>query len=141
MYRVPEEKVLTLEIEIGRGGLNYRSQCARVSFRVMQSAGSRAILDESGAETLEQGQFMALLDHPGVVRGVTANPGDEELKAYLTSNPAPALTPPAWLEDLEAQPETPQVDETERRIRELTAQGLSMRVVQRELFGYVGGKS
>jgi DNA segregation ATPase FtsK/SpoIIIE-like protein len=124
---------------LGQGGLNYRTQCARVSFRMMQSSGSRAILDESGAETLEEGQFMALLGEPRVVRGMTANPSDEELRSYLAYNQAPVLPPPTWLETVAPSPETGSVDETGREIQELISQGLSLREIQRQVFGYVGG--
>jgi len=127
---------------LGQGGLNYRSQCGRVSFRMMQAAGSRAVLDEGGAEALDEGQFMALLDRPGVVRGVTANPGDEELGHYLTVNPAPALVRPEWLDVVaDDEPEVDTTDNIERHIRQLTADGLSMRAVQRGVFGYIGGKA
>ena len=124
---------------LGQGGLNYRTQCARVSFRMMQSSGSRAILDESGAETLAQGQFMALLGEPRVVRGMTANPSDEELRSYLVHNQAPALPSPTWLETIDPTPETGNTDESGREIRELIVQGLSLREIQRQVFGYVGG--
>jgi hypothetical protein len=81
----------------GQGGLNYRSQCARISFRLLQAAGSRAILDAGGAEGLAEGQFLALLDPPGLVPGVTANPGREELAAYLDGQAVTAVVEPAWL--------------------------------------------
>ena len=125
---------------LGQGGLNYRSQCARVSFRMMQAASSRAMLDEGGAETLTEGQIIALLDKPGVMRGVTANPTDEELQTHLAYSPAPALASPDWL-DQGARPEPAPVDTREQQIRDLAAQGLSMRAVQRQVFGYVGGKA
>jgi hypothetical protein len=83
---------------------------------------------------------MALLDRPGVVRGVTANPSDAELRLYLEHNTTPALPPPDWL-DLDSTPDPPEEDETEQLIRELTGQGLSMRAIQQEVFGYVGGKA
>ncbi len=85
---------------LGQGGLNYRSQCGRISFRMMQAASSRAVLDAGGAETLQAGQFMALLDQPGVMWGMSANPSDAELTAYLTRNPVQALPPPTWLSPL-----------------------------------------
>jgi hypothetical protein len=106
---------------------------------MMQSSGSRAIFDESGAETLEQGQFMALLGEPRVVRGMSANPSDEELQAYLVHNQAPVLPPPTWLETAVPQPEASDADETEQEIQGLISQGLSMREIQRQVFGYVGG--
>ena len=83
---------------LGQGGLNYRSQCGRISFRMFQAAGSRAILDQNGAEQLEESQFLALLDAPGVQEGVAANPSDADLASYLTQRghvaPCPA---PYWL--------------------------------------------
>jgi hypothetical protein len=82
---------------LGQGGLNYRSQCGRVSFRMIQAAGSRAILDEKGAEALSDGAFMALLDRPGVVTGMAANPSDDELRNYLRQQPATPLAQPLWL--------------------------------------------
>jgi hypothetical protein len=54
---------------LDQGGSKYRSQCGRVVFRMMQAASSRAILDEGGAEDLAEGQFLALLDQPGLPRG------------------------------------------------------------------------
>ncbi|MCA9938193.1 MAG: hypothetical protein KC418_06100 [Anaerolineales bacterium] len=126
---------------LGQGGLTYRSQCARVSFRVLQAAGSRALLDEGGAEALEDGQFLALLDRPGVVRGMTANPSDEELRMYLMQYAAPVVSAPTWLALEEGLTPAPAVDEREEQIRELSGQGLSMRAVQQQVFGYVGGKA
>jgi hypothetical protein len=85
---------------LGQGGLNYRSQCGRISFRMFQAAGSRAILDQNGAEQLEESQFLALLDKPGVQTGVAANPDDDELARYLhrqaRQSGATGLTP-RWL--------------------------------------------
>jgi hypothetical protein len=82
---------------LGQGGLNYRSQCGRVVFRMMQAAGSRAILDEGGAEALAEGQFLALLDQPGLLRGAASNPGDQELATYLQSQPMTPIGDPGWL--------------------------------------------
>jgi hypothetical protein len=85
---------------LGQGGLNYRSQCGRISFRVFQAAGSRAILDQNGAEQLEGNQFLALLDKPGVQPGVAANPSDDELSRYLdrqTRQSGAAGLTPRWL--------------------------------------------
>jgi hypothetical protein len=85
---------------LGQGGLNYRSQCGRISFRMFQASGSRAILDQNGAEQLEESQFLALLDKPGVQTGVAANPSDDELSRYLDrqtrQSGATGLTP-RWL--------------------------------------------
>jgi hypothetical protein len=75
---------------LGQGGLNYRSQCGRISFRMFQAAGSRAILDQNGAEQLEESQFLALLDKPGVQTGVAANPDDDELARYLHRQAGPS---------------------------------------------------
>jgi hypothetical protein len=83
---------------LGQGGLNYRTQCGRISFRMFQAAGSRAILDQNGAEQLEDGQFLALLDAPGVQEGVAANPSDGELTSYLSQQGHAAPCPtPYWL--------------------------------------------
>lgn len=82
---------------LGQGGLTYRSQCARISFRLIQASGSRAILDATGAETLADGQFLALLDRPGLVQGMSANPSDEELVGYLGQRRLADVTRPAWL--------------------------------------------
>jgi hypothetical protein len=82
---------------LGQGGLNYRSQCGRVVFRMMQAAGSRAILDEGGAEALAEGQFLALLDQPGLLRGAAANPGDRDLTTYLESQQMAPIGDPGWL--------------------------------------------
>ncbi len=93
---------------LGQGGLNYRSQCGRISFRMMQASSSRAVLDTGGAEALQKGQFMALLDQPEVMWGMSANPTDAELADYLTRNQVQPLPPPAWLPPLPAVCQPPQ---------------------------------
>ncbi|MCP4422801.1 MAG: hypothetical protein GY805_39835, partial [Chloroflexi bacterium] len=79
-------------------GLNWREQCnARISFRVAKANVSRAVLDANGAETLAEGQFLAMLGYPDLVRGVSANPGDAELAAYLAQHPKQPTTRQEWL--------------------------------------------
>jgi hypothetical protein len=87
---------------LGQGGLNYRSQCGRISFRMFQAAGSRAILDQNGAEQLEESHFLALLDRPGVQQGVAANPDDNELVSYLQVQTSREYQHPQWLPVLNA---------------------------------------
>ena len=82
---------------LDQGGLNYRSQCGRVVFRMLQAASSRAILDEGDAEDLAEGQFLALLDQPGLLRGAAANTGDHELTAYLQSQSMTPISDFDWL--------------------------------------------
>lgn len=52
------------------------------------------------------------------------------------------LLSPAWLEKVSpsAQPQTGEVD-LSPRIKALHAQGLSLNEIQRQVFGYVGGKA
>lgn len=79
-------------------GLNWREQCnARISFRVAKANVSRAVLDTNGAEALEEGQFLAILGHPDLVRGISANPGDAELTAYLAQHPRQPAPRQEWL--------------------------------------------
>jgi hypothetical protein len=79
-------------------GLNWREQCsARISFRVSKSNISRAVLDASGAETLEEGQFLAMIGSSELIKGVSANPTDAELKAYLAGCPAQPVIGQDWL--------------------------------------------
>ena len=54
------------------------------------------MLDEGGAERLAEGAFMALLDRPGIQRGMSANPDDATLRRYLLGLQLPA-TPPTPL--------------------------------------------
>lgn len=79
-------------------GLTWREQCtARITFRVAKTAVSRAVLDQSGAEALGDGEFLAMLDNPNIINGMAANPTDQELATYLAHYP-PATTPrPEWL--------------------------------------------
>jgi hypothetical protein len=87
-------------------GLNWREQCsARVSFRVTKAGISRAVLDASGAETLEEGQFLALLGSQEIVKGVSANPTDAELKTYLAGYPVQPVIGQDWL--LLSEPQEP----------------------------------
>ena len=87
-------------------GLNWREQCnARISFRVAKANVSRAVLDTDGAETLADGQFLAMLGNHGLIRGVSANPGDVELAAYLAQHRVQPATHQDWL--LVAEPVEP----------------------------------
>ena len=79
-------------------GLNWREQCsARVSFRVAKANISRAVLDSGGAETLEEGQFLAMIGSGEVIKGVSANPTDAELKTYLAGYPVQPVVSQDWL--------------------------------------------
>lgn len=81
-------------------GLNWREQCtARITFRVAKATVSRAVLDTNGAETLPEGQFLAMLGSPEIISGTAANPSDEELTAYLAHQPNSALERPSWARD------------------------------------------
>ena len=79
-------------------GLNWREQCsARVSFRVAKANISRAVLDSGGAETLEEGQFLAMIGSGEIIKGVSANPTDAELKNYLAGYPVQPVISQDWL--------------------------------------------
>ncbi|MCP4995920.1 MAG: hypothetical protein GY934_19405, partial [Gammaproteobacteria bacterium] len=97
-------------------GLNWREQCnARISFRVAKANVSRAVLDTDGAETLAEGQFLAMLGNHGLVRGVSANPGDADLAAYLGQHRVQPVTRQDWL----LVPEPPEPAEPVRTSSEL----------------------
>lgn len=82
---------------LGQEGLTYRSQCARLSFRLREAGSSRAILDQNGAETLREGEFLAQLEQPDTVQGWSAMPSDGEIISYLDGQPSPHLGRPGWL--------------------------------------------
>jgi hypothetical protein len=71
---------------------------ARITFRVAKAAVSRAVLDQSGAESLEEGHFMAMLGTPELVAGIAANPSDEELKQYLDQHPPTPTRQLDWIQ-------------------------------------------
>lgn len=145
---------------LGQGGLTYRSQCGRVAFRMIQAHMSRAVLDVGGAEALEEGQFMALLDRPGIIHGTAPHPSDDELTTYLDSHTAETVAVPHWVQ-LPAAPERPspaQSNELQtlleekrpeiereywRYIRDGDDGGdpPSQRYLERTLFGYNGGRA
>ncbi|MCB8944367.1 MAG: hypothetical protein H6658_11510 [Ardenticatenaceae bacterium] len=78
-------------------GLNWREQCnARISFRVAKANISRAVLDTDGAESLGEGQFLAMLGSQ-LEQGTAANPSDHDLTAFLTQHPVPPVTCQDWL--------------------------------------------
>ncbi len=78
-------------------GLIWREQCnARISFRVAKSTISRTVLDANGAESLGEGQFLAMLGHDGLIQGVAPNPADDEIYAYLERHPVQSLQLPEW---------------------------------------------
>jgi hypothetical protein len=137
---------------LGQGGLNYRTQCGRVVFRMYQAAGSRSILDENGAEQLADGQFLALLDQPGVRQGMAAHPSDEQLGGYLRQQRIIPHDPPAWLlpagngplytaprpRSIETQWGTITADEAQK-IASMYEQGASLRSIEDHVFGSMGG--
>jgi hypothetical protein len=55
------------------------------------------VLDSGGAETLEEGQFLAMLGSGELVKGVSANPTDAELKTYLSQSPVRPVIGQDWL--------------------------------------------
>ncbi len=79
-------------------GLNWREQCtARISYKVAKSNISRAVLDANGAEELGENQFLAMLGSGELVKGVSANPSDEEIITYLSQNPTQPIKKQSWL--------------------------------------------
>lgn len=79
-------------------GMNWREQCnARITFRVAKPNISRAVLDEGGAEMLEEGQFLAMLGRTELIRGLAAHPNDEQLRTYLQAHRRGTVARPRWL--------------------------------------------
>lgn len=136
--------------------LRIRRNTTSLAFRVKDPDASRVVLSTDGAEKLQERQFLVVLDK--LVRGMAFAPSDEEIRAFLASRPVVAHPSPAWLtrqptiiegETDEAVDESedgtgeeePLTPEKQRQIEHLLMQNLSLRAIQRQVFGYVGGKA
>ncbi len=117
--------------------LRIRRNCTALSFRVKDDSASRLILGASGAESLPDRQFLAVMGVE-IIRGAAFAPEDGEIETFLDAHTVNALPELAWLE-LPAQAQATAQDDTSRRIRELKAAGRSMNAIQDEIFGYRGG--
>ncbi len=124
------------ERTLGPEGLTVRDNCSRVALRVLDASVSRVIVSQSGAEALGADQFMARLSGALSV-GVAFHPEDEQLRTYMRSQSVPVLPEPRWLE--QAPVEADAEDDRRERILQLVKQGLSLRQVEMEIFGYTGG--
>lgn len=76
--------------------LRIRRNTTPVAFRVKDQAVSRAVLNESGAETLQEGHFLTVLSH--LVHGLAFMPSDDEVSVFLRQNQARVMEEPKWIE-------------------------------------------
>ncbi|GAB4577533.1 MAG: hypothetical protein Fur0022_02640 [Anaerolineales bacterium] len=120
--------------------LRIRRNCTPLAFRVLDEAASRVVLNTGGADTLPPRQFLTVLN-TRLCRGVAFSPGDQEIEAFLDNRPVTPLPPPIWLAQVSTAIEEAPEDEVISRIRALHAQNLSLNEIQRQVFGYVGGKA
>lgn len=138
--------------------LRIRRNTTSIAFRVKDPDASRVVLSTQGAEKLADRQFLVVLDR--LVQGIAFAPTDDEIQRYLAGRPVMAQPAPAWLgprttviegehgngvardeetaEDSEEELLTP---EKRHQIVLLLRQGLSLRAIQRQVFGYPGGKA
>lgn len=121
--------------------LRIRRNCTPLAFRVLDEAASRVVLNTGGADTLPPRQFLTVLQAQ-LCRGVAFSPSDSELTAFLENRAVSPLPSADWLEYVSpsAQAQTGNID-LSSRIKALHAQGLSLNEIQRQIFGYVGGKA
>jgi len=75
--------------------LRIRRNCTSVAFRVKDPDASRLVLSATGAEKLQDRQFMVVFDK--LVRGVAFAPSEAEIRAFLTSRPVMTHPAPTWL--------------------------------------------
>jgi hypothetical protein len=128
--------------------LRIRRNCTPLSFRVRDGEASRVILGASGAEALPPRHFLTVLGE--LRQGVAFAPDDSEIAEFLNSRPVSrdvacnVSMGAAWLQQA-AQPRSNATeaapDALTVRIRAMKAGGASLNAIQRELFGYVGGKA
>ncbi len=76
--------------------LPFRRNCTLVSFQQGDASQSSAFLGATGAEHLQVGHFMALIN--GLVIGGGFSPSDDDIKSYLQQHAAPQTPAPAWIE-------------------------------------------
>lgn len=122
--------------------LRIRRNCTRWVFRVQDMAASQVVLGAKGAEELQAGHFLTVMDgslQHGLGFSAPHGPDDAQLSAFLAAHPVPQLPPPDWMEAAEEDaPESTDADKAEQ-VRELKAQGLSARAIARIVYGYTGG--
>ncbi len=108
-----------------------RNQLAsRVQFRAMSPSQSRVLLGERGAEALDApGRALAVLPGRGTLKFQAPYVSAREILATIQGEGPQHPTP---------TPSRPEATRAET-IRQLAAQGLSLREIQRRVFGYVGG--
>jgi hypothetical protein len=120
--------------------LRIRRNCTPLSFRVKDGEASRVILGASGAESLPPRHFLTVLGD--LIRGVAFSPDDGEITSFLTSRPVKPLPSLGWLQSEHVEESSnAQTDDMGEQIRAMKAAGASLNTIQRELFGYVGGKA
>jgi hypothetical protein len=119
--------------------LRIRRNMTPMVFRVRDGDSSRVVLNANGAETLPKGQFLAGLGLD-LVRGVAFCPDDDEIDGFLGRRMVHELPEPTWL--LETGEEVVvEEDERAERVREMFREGRSLNEIQREVYGYAGGKA
>lgn len=122
--------------------LRIRRNCTRWVFRVQDMAASQVVLGAKGAEELQAGHFLTVMDGSlqyGLGFSAPHGPDDAQLGAFLAAHPVAQLPPPDWMEA--AEDDAPQVTDVDKaeQVRELKAQGLSARAIARIVYGYTGG--
>ncbi len=109
-----------------------RNQLAtRVQFKALSSSQSRVLLGQPGAEKLEDvpGRALAVLPGRGLVKIQAPHISPAEIERALAGHDTGARR----------NVPRPEMDTRAETIRQLAAQGLSLREIQRRVFGYVGG--
>ncbi len=119
--------------------LRIRRNMTPMVFRVRDGDSSRVVLNANGAETLPKGQFLAGIGLD-LVRGVAFSPDDGEIEGFLDRRMVHELPEPVWLLD-KGEEVVIEEDERAERVKEMYREGRSLNEIQREVYGYAGGKA
>ncbi len=122
--------------------LRIRRNATPLAFRVRDDAASRVVLGAGGADQLQDRQFLTVMQSE-LHQGTAFAPSDGEITQFLAGRAAPSLAAPAWMPAASSVPQTSVNGPTDAvpQIRALRAQGASLNVIQRTIFGFVGGKA
>lgn len=121
---------------LGKEGLIVRDNCGRIAFRMRDESTSRAMLDQSGAESLAENQFLAMLNG-SLVQGVAFHPQDNDLVDFLDARPVAALPEVTW--STVKMEEDPEIVSLANQVKPLWERKASKSEMAREVGKAYGG--
>jgi len=117
--------------------LAFRRQATPVVFKTKDPTACQAIFH---FETTGLAARHFKTNTAGLIEGVGFDPADADLSGWLGTGRQTTYEPPNWIEAEAEEAEEPG-ESMEAKARRLHGEGASLAQIQRELFGYTGGKA